>query len=55
MNRELGFGRARLPHQVFFFLKCAMKQALSVLLPLRLTAHLIDAYRQLTGRRKKWI
>jgi glycosyltransferase involved in cell wall biosynthesis len=54
LNRELGFWWENVPHQVFYLLKSAVKSALSMVLPKRAAMHIIDIYRLLTGRRRKW-
>jgi glycosyltransferase involved in cell wall biosynthesis len=54
LNRELGYGYTRLPHQTFFLVKSIVKTLLSMLLPMRISTRIIDAYRVATRRRKKW-
>ena len=54
LNRELGWGRDHLPHQLFYALKSAVKTLLSVVLSSRGAMRVIDAYRKLTGRRRMW-
>ncbi len=54
LNREMGLGFDHFPHQLFFFCKSFVKSTLSVLLPVGLTMRIIDLYRRMTGRLKKW-
>jgi hypothetical protein len=54
LNQELGRGLDHLPHQLFFGLKSVVKTFLSIVLPMRRTMQIIDAYRQATKRRKMW-
>jgi hypothetical protein len=54
LNQELGRGLDHLPHQLFFGFKSVVKTFLSIVLPMRRTMQIIDAYRQATKRRKMW-